>query len=126
MEGQSLPKSDYVMYIFINTDLKMTPGKIASQVGHIVHVVVDECVRDSYESFPPSEKALAYQSWNSCCTKVVLKASEEELKILLLRSDSRPFYDSGRTTQVATDSLTAVGLLPCHPDEELVRKFKLL
>lgn len=122
----STPKSEYVMYIFVNADLKMTAGKTASQVGHIVHVIVDECVCDSYEEFPPSSKALSYQAWNSCCTKIILKASEAELKEILSRVDARPFYDSGRTTQGTNDALTVVGLLPGTLNPSLVERFKLL
>ena len=114
------------MYIFVNADLKMTAGKTASQVGHIVHIVVDELVRDGYECFPPSEKSKVYQVWNQCCTKIVLKATEAQLKDLLKRADARPFYDSGRTTQVANNSLTVIGLLPGKPQEELIKDFKLL
>lgn len=126
MEHSDVPKSDYVMYIFVNSDLKMTAGKVASQVGHIVHVIVDECVRESYETFPPSPLSLTYQSWNSCCTKIILKATEQELKELLNRKDARGFYDSGRTTQGTNDALTAVGLLPGPPQDDLVAPYKLL
>lgn len=120
------PKSEYVMYIFVNADLKMTTGKLASQVGHIVHVIVAECERESYESYPPTAKCIAYQKWNECCTKIVLKATEAELKQLLQREDARAFYDSGRTTQVPSDSLTVVGLLPGKPQNDLLDKYKLL
>lgn len=126
MDNSLPPKSDYVMYIFVNSDLKMTSGKVASQVGHIVHSIVDECVRDGYESFPPTSKSIAYQSWNSCCTKIVLRATQEEMGEILKREDARPFYDSGRTTQGSNDALTVVGLLPGPWNEELVQKFKLL
>lgn len=126
MQNSELPKSDYVMYIFVNSDLKMTAGKVASQVGHIVHVIVDECVRESYETFPPSHLSFVYQSWNSCCTKIILKASEQELKEILKRADARAFYDSGRTTQGTNDALTAVGLLPGPLQDELVAGYKLL
>jgi peptidyl-tRNA hydrolase len=123
---ESSETSPYVMYIFVNQDLKMTAGKTASQVGHIVHIIVDELVRDSYESFPPSEKSKVYQVWSQCCTKIVLKACDDQLKELLKRADARPFYDSGRTTQGTNNSLTVVGLLPGKPQEALIKDFKLL
>jgi len=126
MSVADLPKSEYVMYIFVNSDLKMTAGKLASQIGHIVHVIVDECVRDSYETFPPSAKSLSYQTWNTCCTKIILKASTEQLLELLKRGDARAFYDSGRTTQGTSDALTVVGLLPCKPQDTLMEQYKLV
>lgn len=126
MSDADVPKTEYAMYLFVNSDLKMTAGKMASQVGHMVHVIVDECVRDSYETFPPSSMSIDYQRWNSCCTKIVLKATTEQLKELLKRSDARAFYDSGRTTQGTADSLTVVGLLPSKPQESLTDMYKLL
>ena len=33
---------DYVMYIFVNDDLKMSKGKIASQVGHVVQKIIED------------------------------------------------------------------------------------
>ena len=114
------------MYIFINTDLDMTAGKIASQVGHIVHLIVDLLVRSGYESFPVSEEYKTYLKWNKNCTKIVLKATEKQLKELSKMKSARAFYDNGQTTQVEQNSLTVVGFFPGSLDSDFVKDYKLL
>jgi peptidyl-tRNA hydrolase len=114
------------MYIFINTDLNMTAGKIASQACHITHQIVEELVRDGYENFPPTAEYMTYMKWNKNCTKIVLKATTEQLEDLLKLPNSRAFYETGQTTQVALNSLTAIGFFPSSNLDNVVSKFKLL
>ncbi len=83
------------MYIFINSSLKMQPGKIASQVGHIVHRIVDTLVRIGYESYPISEDYKTYLKWNKKCTKIILKATENQLLELMTMKNAMAFYDAG-------------------------------
>ena len=64
--------------------------------------------------------------WRNHCTKIVLKASESELREILKRKDARYFIDSGQTTQVRSGSLTTVALFPCYEIEEFEKKYKLL
>lgn len=114
------------MYIFVNSDLEMSIGKIASQCCHITHVIVDELVRDGYESFPASDEYKTYLLWNKHCTKVVLKATNSQLLELMKMKDARAFYDNGKTTQVESGSLTVVGFFPSSNLEDLVKDYKLL
>lgn len=114
------------MYIFINSDLEMSSGKIASQCCHVTHVIVDELVRDGYESFPASDDYKMYLLWNKHCTKIILKASNEQLLELMKHKSARAFYDNGKTTQVESGSLTVVGFFPSCNLEELVKEYKLL
>lgn len=117
----------YKMYIFINSDLNMTTGKIASQASHITHRIVEELVRNGYEQFPPSKEYISYMKWNSNCTKIVLKGTAEQLSELLKLPNSTAFYDNGQTTQVESGSLTVVGFYPCNDmDMSIINKFKLL
>jgi peptidyl-tRNA hydrolase len=44
--------SECVMYLIVNKDLRMKAGKVASQVGHVVHLITDEIVRSMYEQQP--------------------------------------------------------------------------
>jgi peptidyl-tRNA hydrolase len=115
------------MYIFINSDLNMTAGKIASQASHITHQIVEELVRNGYEQFPPSEEYKTYMRWNKNCTKIVLRGTTEQLLELLKIPNSRGFYDNGQTTQGTANSLTVVGFFPCANIDGLdINKFKLL
>jgi len=41
-----------VMYIFVNSDLNMTKGKTCSQVAHITQLIVEEVMRQGYETCP--------------------------------------------------------------------------
>ena len=114
------------MYIFINNDLNMTSGKIASQTGHIVHLIVDELVRNGYEKFPVSNEYKNYMIWTRNCTKIVLKATTEQLMELMKLPNARSFTDSGPTTQVEQNSLTVVGFLPCNTMADIIKDYKLL
>jgi peptidyl-tRNA hydrolase len=114
------------MYIFINSDLDMTSGKIASQTGHVVHLIVDELVRTGYEKFPMSEECKTYMKWNRNCIKIVLKANTEQLKELLKLPNSRAFIETGQTTQVEQNSLTAIGFFPGALSQDDVKGYKLL
>ena len=114
------------MYIFINTDLNMTSGKIASQACHVTHLIVEEIIRNFYEGTTTSETYINYMYWNKNCTKIILKANTEQLIELLKLNNARGFYDNGQTTQVPENSLTVVGFFPCFDMEEITTKYKLL
>lgn len=102
----------HVMYIFVNMDLNMSPGKISSQVGHCVHIIVDEILSNYYELNNMIGVYSDYLEWNKNCTKIVLKAKETDMIKLQCRSDIRSFYDKGNTTQGTDNKLTVVGTLP--------------
>lgn len=114
------------MYIFVNSDLKMTSGKIASQTGHIVHLIVDELVRNGYEKFPTSNEYKTYMTWTRNCTKIVLKATTEQLLELMKLPNARAFTDTGPTTQVEQNSLTAIGFFPCNTMTDIIKDYTLL
>jgi peptidyl-tRNA hydrolase len=126
--------NDIKMYILVNSDLNMGKGKIAGQVGHVVGVIVEEIIRNSYEL--PTQESLIdytyYQKWikNNAFTKVVLKATETELRNFInTEKKCRYIIDVCRThweTKEANDSLTGVGFFPRDDLEEKMSKFKLL
>lgn len=120
----------YVMYILVNTDLKMEKGKIAGQVGHVVGIITEEIIRKAYESVTPEslEDYQNYENWirKDMYTKVVLKATEPEMRYALATEKKCRFIiDAGRT-QIAPNSLTVVGFFPRNDLEEKMKKFKLL
>lgn len=115
------------MYIIINGDLKMSPGKMIAQCCHIVQIITDELVRDGYENYPPSINYINYMKWCKNCTKIILKATEEQLKKLMTNNNNvRCFYDNGITTQVKPGSLTVIGFFPASPVDQLIHNLKLV
>ncbi len=114
------------MYIFINSDLNMSAGKIASQASHITHRIIEELVRSGYEQFTISNEYLTFMKWNKNCTKIVLKATTEQLLELLQLPNSRGFYDNNNMTQVPSNSLTAIGFFPSNNMDNIISKYKLL
>ena len=112
------------MYIFVNNDLKMTKGKIAAQVGHVVQLITEEIVRRGYERNPPPIY-FTYMKWKSHSKKIILKASEEQLRVLIKENDARFIIDAG-LTQIPAGSLTVVGFYPSASHAEKFKSFKLL
>jgi len=117
--------SELKMYIFVNSDLGMSAGKIASQVGHVVQTIIESVVRSGYESSIPTEAYINYRKWSASPTKVVLKASTQQLLELTKKPFMMYIMDSN-TTQVPDNSLTALGFYPGMLSEEDVKDYKLL
>jgi len=123
-------ENEIKMYILVNSDLDMGKGKIAAQVGHVVGVIVEEIIRNSYE-VPTKESMIDfqyYQKWikNDAFTKIVLRATEDELRQLLnTEKKCRYIIDASRTHNSSRD-LTVVGFFPRDDMEERMSKFRLL
>jgi PTH2 family peptidyl-tRNA hydrolase len=116
--------SEYAMYIFINNDLKMDKGKIASQTGHIVQQIIEN-IKDVTVKKDFIDR---YNVWkNNGSTKIILKASEKQLKELLKLPESVYIIDAGRT-QIPSNSLTAVGFYPNIKKNmiDITKDYKLL
>jgi len=116
---------DPVMYIFVNSDLKMTKGKVASQVAHVVQLITEEIIRDGYENHPPSESYMTYMKWRTNPVKIIKKANTIELIDLARIKQARQIIDDGQT-QVKPNSLTVVGFFPSSKMTEFVKEYKLL
>ena len=111
----------YYMYILVNDDLKMGKGKIASQVGHVVGLITEEIIRKSYEMTKIPDCYLRYIQWkNNGHTKIILKASCDQITSFIGQSESVYIIDAGKT-QIAPDSLTVIGF---YPSAEIKNKFK--
>ncbi len=129
----------HAMYIFVNMDLKMDKGKIAGQVGHVVQKIIEHILPVvikldaglvQMENLDEQTRinVNAYTQWARYgMAKIVLKATQAELEELI--SKHKAFYvrDAG-LTQIAPNSLTAVGFCPAPKStvQELVSGFKLL
>lgn len=112
-----------IMYIFVNSDLKMTKGKICSQCCHLVMVVTEEIIRQGYEVYPPQESYMTYIKWRTNCTKIILKATTEQLKKLMLMEEARHILDDD---QIEPNSLVVVGFFPSSKMAEIAKDYKLL
>jgi PTH2 family peptidyl-tRNA hydrolase len=112
---------DFVMYLFVNDDLKMGKGKIGAQIGHCVQLLIEDILENTKK-----EKYQDYLKWKSSgCKKIVLKATQ--LHLLELQKDdmSRSVHDAGHT-QIEAGSLTVVGFFPSNKLEKRFKDFKLL
>jgi peptidyl-tRNA hydrolase len=109
------------MYIFVNSDLNISAGYLAVQACHVTHLIIKELMINGNEIFQPSEEYIRFMKWDKNCTKVILKATGEQLLELLKLKEARGFYDSGKIT-----SLTAIGLFPTTEIPDLANKCKLL
>ena len=113
------------MYILVNNDAKMGKGKIAGQVGHVVGLITEEIIQDYYEErdIIATEAYERYISWKKKGhAKIILKATEEQMKLFLNDMECVYVRDAGKT-QIAPNTLTAIGF---YPSTELKDKFKHL
>jgi peptidyl-tRNA hydrolase len=118
--------SPLVMYIVVCSDLQMSKGKIASQVGHIVQDIVEDIMVKKYESKKNLGVCIDYEIWKSeGHKKIVLKATNVELMKLLTLDSARYTVDAGKT-QIEPGSLTVVGFPPMRTMNEHMKSFKLL
>lgn len=93
-------QNELVQYFIVNTDLEMSTGKVAAQVGHAAMLFA---LRDQYEE--------NFQVWREIAMKkIVLGASEEKMREII---ESNPtvikIIDKG-FTEIVPNSLTVVGL----------------
>jgi peptidyl-tRNA hydrolase len=112
-----------IFYLIINSDLQMSRGQINAQLVHITQIIVEECVKMSYEFQSPSKELMDYMKWKILPTTIILKANTTQLKELIKLKNCRGFYDSGN--RIKDESLTVVGFLPSDNLNEIVKDFKL-
>ena len=122
--------SNVVMYILVNNDLGMGKGKIAGQVGHVVGVIVEDILTKKYSKTNEDEKVFdiysRYEKWKKTgFAKIILKATEEEVKSFIGEPESAYICDMGKT-QISPNSLTVVGFYPSSELKNKFSKYKLL
>jgi len=111
--------SEVVMYIVVNSEIKVSPGKLAAQVAH-------SAVKASEEG----RETECWEKWYcGSYTKIILKASEFEMKQLMEKYFERVVFtrDEGRT-EIQKGTLTTLAFIPLRKSEappELA-KLKLL
>ena len=107
--------SELVMYFLVRSDLKMSKGKTATQVGHAVQDLVLMCPRHILNSYAKSGH-----------TKVILKVSNpEEMERISEQCRLAHFahhivVDEGRT-QIEPSSKTVLGIGPVGKEKLFTR-----
>ena len=107
------------MYIVVNSDLKLSVGKICSQVGHAVEGVVINCRGNK-------KRWQAYK--NSGSAKIVLKADQQSFDEILASSCKKFIVTDAGKTECLEGTITAIGFAPMFDSEipEIIRSLKLL
>ena len=114
--------AEIIMYVIVNKDIKMSPGKLAAQVAH-------SAVKASHLGQIKEEDW--WEQWNKgSYTKIILKASEFEMKEIMKNfPECTVFtYDEGRT-EIPKGTLTTLAFIPMPRDDMrilgVVSKMKL-
>lgn len=119
---------EYTMYIIVNSDLKMSKGKIGAQVGHVIEMIAQK-IYECYVNIntPKMEEIiLDYKKYlMDGSKKIILKGTQKELEELKTEFDAEYVIDAGRT-EIPAGSLTAVAFLPNNKNGERFKNFKLL
>lgn len=102
---------EYVMYLVVRTDLGMSPGKVAAQVGHGVQLAMRWAELDEGRS-------IALENWEGAdYPKVVLAADSKQFADLLKTDQpSVAVEDTGRTELVG-NNLTVLAFCPATRTE---------
>ena len=107
------------MYIIINSDLRISTGKLCSQVGHAVEDIVISCRGNK-------------KRWNSYknngCAKIVLKADQQTFDEILASSCKKFIVTDAGKTECLEGTITAIGFEPMYDSEipEIIKGLKLL
>lgn len=110
----------WIMYLIVRESLKMSPGKIAAQVGHGVGIIYNHYSRLKEKSpGPPGDKGLElrskigyFDSWQEqSFRKIVLRADDKEWEKLKRQLECFLVADAG-LTEVEAGSETVIALWP--------------
>lgn len=103
---------ELIEYIVVNKDLKMSPGKIAAQVGHVCTICAHHYITNLNKDW--NNKFLAWFEKDQ--KKIVLEGHQKDLEKLISLNEDRDFSnkvffikDNG-LTEIPAGSLTAVSL----------------
>ena len=115
--------NELIMYIIINKDLKMSPGKTAAQASHSVTTYLVN-VMNSDNAF---EKNRLFEWYSDCQKKIVLGAHQNVMEILEKDDRCYAIHDKG-LTEIPTGSLTAICLGIHTKDEvkDITKRLQLL
>lgn len=116
--------SSLVINLFVNTELKMKPGKIAAQVSHAVNKLHRNIVNHrSNETLMANYNAYIHGT-DHVVACIAYKATLEEMEEIMLTHAGEIVTDAG-LTQVPANSKTVMALYPRVRDNAFAN-FKLL
>lgn len=116
----------HAVYIIVNDDLKMSVGKIASQVGHLTEKMAETIMTSLYESTNTGDLEVTYLKYvEEGRKKVVLKGHYKDMISYLSDKDCVSIIDEG-LTEIPPDSLTVIGFYPSKFNKERFKKFRLI
>ena len=119
------------MYIIVNDDLKMSKGKIASQVGHVVQIIIENIIGYYIDNKKNKESELYYDNYvkwkDGGSTKIVLKSNQQNIEKLIKLKGIEYIRDAGKT-QIEPNSLTVIGFYPQSRNKinNIICNYKLL
>jgi peptidyl-tRNA hydrolase len=112
------------MYIIVNSDLGMSKGKIASQVGHAVEKITMKIFNASLHK--TDSYFVEYQKYlKNGHRKIVLVAPLKEIEKFKDDKDAVYIIDEG-LTEIPHGSLTVIAFLPSNSNKERFKKYRLL
>lgn len=122
---------DFAMYLIIKQSLNMSKGKSCAQVGHAVMGVVEtHCKLTKQNPDNKFEKSCyndfdAYAEWRKDCTKIVLKATDDQWE-KLKKLPCFIVVDSGYT-EIPPNSETVIAFWPMrkHEAPEIIKGLAL-
>jgi PTH2 family peptidyl-tRNA hydrolase len=102
-----MSSKEYTCYMFVNTSLKLKPGKVAAQTAHAMRILMNNLQNQS---------KFTKESWyvweNQGSKTIILKAvNENEMEEIHNSFPSIIVQDAGRT-QCKPGSLTVLALYP--------------
>ena len=109
------------VYLVVNSDLEMSAGKIAAQVGHAVQHIFEYYI----DHVDKQSDLIKYQQTGN--TKIVLKASHDKIIALYRKYPNKSFLiiDAGRT-EIEPGSVTVLGFLPMSEPLKELKSLSLL
>ncbi len=108
------------MYFIINSDLEMSPGKVAAQVGHGTQYVMEYYLKN------PNEQDLFFKYARTGSTKIILRGRLNKILALHKKYPDCSFLvtDAGKT-EIAPNSITVLAFLPLTAPVEELKRFSL-
>lgn len=114
------------MYVFVNSDLGMSAGKIAAQVAHVAEKIAVEMMERICGDGMVGGHMLKYRHYlGHGHRKIILVATEKQMRELMKEEDAMHIIDEGYT-EVPPDSLTVVGFFPSDKNKDRFRGYRLL
>ena len=126
-EVNKLNEHEIIEYFIINSELNMSSGKVAAQVGHVATIIAVDFCRNRSNYCKKSKSEIWFDEWyEKDQKKIILRGKQRVLEELIVQG----FYfirDIGYN-EVAENSLTCVGLPPMPRSEakKYIKRLQLL